>query len=138
MIGERLLEKQVVRFGVSGALATGVHVAVAVALISRLHVLPPVANSVAFACATLWSYLLNTLWSFSSSLAVATLGRFAVVSLGGVMLTGLVSRGMQFVSDSPWLGIAVVVCVVPPLTYVAHRHWTYRSAVCAAPLGTPQ
>ncbi|MGN5478970.1 GtrA family protein [Cupriavidus basilensis] len=76
--------RQVARFLVAGASSTGVHVAVAATLISVMGTSPVTANGVAFLCATACSYLLNTLWSFSSRLRHRTLGRFAAVSLLGL------------------------------------------------------
>lgn len=117
---------RLVRFGICGLLATGLHVIVAVVLISYAGASPTLANTVAFICATCWSYLVNTLWSFPSSLRLRNLWRFIVVSLGGLALAGLVSYLMQVVGAGPWIGIAMVVCAVTPLTFVTHRRWTYR------------
>ena len=117
---------RLVRFGVCGVLATGLHIGVAVVLISRAGASPVLANAMAFACATCWSYLANTLWSFSSSLHLRNVSRFIAVSLGGVALTGLVSWLAQAAGAGPGAGIAMVVCIVTPLTFVTHRRWTYR------------
>jgi putative flippase GtrA len=117
---------RLVRFGVCGLLATGLHVGVAVVLISHAGASQALANTVAFACATCWSYLVNTLWSFSSSLRLRNVWRFIAVSLGGVALTGLVSYLAQVAGAGPWIGIAMVVCAVTPLTFLTHRRWTYR------------
>lgn len=117
---------RIVRFGVCGMLATGLHIVVAVALISHAGASSTLANTVAFACATCWSYLVNTLWSFSYSLRLRNVWRFAAVSLGGAILTGLVSYLAQTAGAGPWIGIAMVVCTITPLTFVTHRRWTYR------------
>lgn len=117
---------RVLRFGVSGTLVTGLHAVIAMTLIERAGASSMWANVIAFACATGCSYLLNTLWSFSSSPALANLWRFAMVSLGGLGLTALVAHASEAAGGGPALGIAMVVCVVPPVTFVAHRWWTYR------------
>lgn len=118
--------RQLTRFLVAGASSTGVHVAVAATLIGTLGSSPVTANGVAFLCATACSYLLNTLWSFSSRLRYATLGRFAGVSLLGLGLTTGISWTAQALGASYWTGLACVVLMVPAFTYVAHRSWTYR------------
>ncbi|ODV42141.1 sugar translocase [Cupriavidus sp. UYMMa02A] len=118
--------RQVARFLVAGASSTGVHVAVAATLISVMGTSPVMANGVAFLCATVCSYLLNTLWSFSSRLHHRTLGRFAGVSLLGLGLTMGISWSAQTLGASYWTGLACVVLMVPAFTYVAHRSWTYR------------
>lgn len=117
---------RLIRFGVCGLSATGLHVGVAVVLISHIGASQFLANTVAFACATCWSYLVNTLWSFSSSLRVRNVWRFITVSLGGAALTGLVSYLAQVAGAGPWIGIAMVICAVTPLSFVTHRRWTYR------------
>jgi putative flippase GtrA len=117
---------RLIRFGVCGLSATGLHVGVAVALISHAGMSQFLANTAAFACATCWSYLVNTLWSFSSSMRVRNVWRFITVSLAGAALTGLVSYLAQMTGAGPWIGIAMVVCAVTPLTFVTHRRWTYR------------
>jgi putative flippase GtrA len=118
--------RKLVRFGVSGLMATGLHVSVAVVLIKNAHMSSTLANTMAFMFATSGSYLLQTLWSFSSSISLRNVGRFMMVSLGGLALTGGVSHAAQTAGASPWLGIAMVICIVPSFTYVAHRCWTYR------------
>jgi putative flippase GtrA len=117
---------RLIRFGVSGVLATALHVAIAMPLMVWCKASPPLANSVAFADATLWSYLANTLWSFSSSPDIRNACRFIVVALAGLALTALVSGLAQQAGASPLMGIAAVVSVVPAFTFVAHRFWTYR------------
>ncbi|KAA1014431.1 GtrA family protein [Paraburkholderia panacisoli] len=118
--------RKLIRFGICGLSATGLHIGVAGALILHAGMSQSLANTVAFACATSWSYLVNTLWSFSSSLRARNVWRFIAVSLAGAVLTGLVSYLAQMTGAGPWIGIAMVVCAVTPLTFVTHRRWTYR------------
>ncbi|MBB5497642.1 GtrA family protein [Paraburkholderia sp. MM5384-R2] len=117
---------RLMRFGASGVIATGLHVCIALTLIADAGMSPPWANAIAYTWATAASYLLNTFWSFSALPALLNAGRFVVVSLGGLTSTALVSHLTQLAGGPPALGIALVVCVVPPLTFVAHRCWTYR------------
>lgn len=119
---------KLLRFCVSGLLATGIHLGVVIALIAGAGLSSAWANSAAFVCATIGSYLMHTLWSFSSSPGMRNIGRFLVVSFGGVLITWLLSHLMQAAGASPWLGTALVMSVVPPYTFVAHRGWTYRQA----------
>ncbi|NUO88837.1 MAG: GtrA family protein [Cupriavidus sp.] len=118
--------RQFTRFLFSGATSTGVHVTVTATLVSTLDASPVAANCVAFLCATACSYLLNTLWSFSSRLRHRTLRRFAGVSLLGLALTMGISWTAQRLGASYWAGLAGVVLTVPVFTYLLHRAWTYR------------
>jgi putative flippase GtrA len=114
------------RFAVSGVLVTGLHVVVAAALI-RFGSLPPaVANGVAFVFATAFSYTLNTLWSFSSTIRAQNLMRFLLVSTVGCVLAMAVSGMADLYGMHYWIGILGVVATVPPITFLLHSNWTYR------------
>lgn len=123
----QVLLRQAQRFTISGVLVTGLHVLFAVSLIRWAQVSPELANGLAFAAATIFSYVINTLWSFSSPLHGRTLIRFIVVSLLGLLLTVAVSGLAEFYGLNYWLGIACVVCTVPPVTFLLHRFWTYQA-----------
>ena len=114
------------RFGVSGVIATGIHVAVATPLIYLLHASQVGANGVAFIVANIASYLLNTLWSFGAIPTRDSYVRFLIVSLLGLGLTLGISAGAQALGLGYWAGLAAILSVVPAVTFVLHRTWTYR------------
>lgn len=114
------------RFAVSGLGATGLHVLVALSLIDLWLTPPPVANGIAFCLATAFSYLVNTLWSFNAKLAKTTLFRFITVSFVGLGLSIGLAWVAEFIGWPPLGGIALVVCVVPAVSFVMHSIWTYR------------
>jgi putative flippase GtrA len=117
---------RIVRFGIAGVIATGVHVSVAWSVFNWLVRDSTVANVAAFLIANIVSFLLQTLWSFSARPSVARFLRFAAVSIGGFLAAALIPSlcGRQ----SLWLPtIAVVICI-PALSYVLHARWTYQAA----------
>ena len=120
------MNTKIVRFGVTGAIATGVHALVAAAFVNLVAPIPTLANGVAFAVATVFSYVLNTLWSFGQPLRGRTLLRFVVVALIGCALAVGVSGAMERAGFNYLAGILAVVAVVPPVTFVLHGLWTYR------------
>jgi putative flippase GtrA len=114
------------RFAVSGMIVTGLHVIIAAGYIHLIRPDPPLANALAFAVATLCSYALNTLWSFSSTPDGGNFRRFALVSLFGCILAATVSGIAEQCGYHFWVGIAFVVLTVPPMTFLLHSCWTYR------------
>jgi putative flippase GtrA len=116
------------RFAVSGVLATSVHVAIAAAMLKGMLLEPALANGIAFAVATVVSFVANTTWSFASRVGVVPLVRFATVSLVGCALAMAVAACADLAGFGPWAGIGFVVLVVPPVTFVLHNTWTYRKA----------
>lgn len=122
----RMMLVRIFRFGVSGVAATGVHVAIATALIHEVSASQVTANGVAFVCANVCSYLLNALWSFSARPGSANFLRFYAVSLLGLALTLAISWVAQTLGQSYWIGLAAILATVPPLTFALHRWWTFR------------
>jgi putative flippase GtrA len=114
------------RFTVSGIFATGIHVLLAVFLIKLLGADPSIANGIAFLLATIFSYTVNTLWSFSSSLRSANLIRFALVSFIGGIIAMIVSDIAHRYGLNYLHGIMMVAIAVPPITFILHNFWTYR------------
>lgn len=118
--------KQIQRFAISGLLATSIHVLIAAGLIRLLGMSPPFANGVAFATSTVFSYMINTLWSFSSVLHGRNLVRFVCVSIiGGALAMGVSAVAVQY-GLHYFVGIGLVAILVPPVTFLLHRFWTYR------------
>lgn len=122
----KVLIRQAARFSLSGLLVTGVHVLIATLLIQLILLSPSLANGVAFMVATIVSYLINTLWSFSSPLHGRNLFRFGIVSFIGILISMLVSGAAENQGLHYCYGIALVVCIVPPVTFLLHNFWTYR------------
>ncbi|WP_432259426.1 GtrA family protein [Cupriavidus sp. TMH.W2] len=123
--GRRTLAK-LLRFGISGVIATAIHVAVATPLIYLLHASQVSANGVAFIIANICSYLLNTLWSFGARPSRNSYLRFLAVSMVGLGMTLGMSSVAQALGAGYWLGLAAILSVVPVVTFVLHRSWTYR------------
>ncbi|WP_350598127.1 GtrA family protein [Pseudomonas sp. 65/3-MNA-CIBAN-0223] len=120
------LIKTALRFALTGLLVTALHAVVAVLFINFVMPLPPLANGVAFAVATVVSYLINTTWSFSARLRGRTLLRFMTVSGAGFLLAMLVAWAAQVAGLDYLLGIGAVAVTLPAFTFVLHIFWTYR------------
>ncbi|VWC91980.1 GtrA family protein [Burkholderia contaminans] len=117
---------RLIRFGVSGVGSTALHALIAAATFALFDATPVSANAIAFACSTAFSYLANTLWSFSSPVTWGNFVRFLAVALAGLGMTMLLAHATETLGLArAWSIVAVVLCV-PPVTFVLHRLWTYR------------
>jgi len=117
---------RLVRFGLSGLGSTAIHTLVASALFALFDATLVAANAVAFLCATAFSYLANTLWSFSSTVRTRNALRFLVVTLAGFVETLLLARAAEMLDVSRATSIVAITLLIPPTTFVLHRLWTYR------------
>ena len=114
------------RFVLTGGLVTGIHVLVAFSFLNFVAPVPTLANGIAFLVATSFSYLINTLWTFSDSLVKQNMVRFGVVSAICAVLAVVVSGGAEFYGLSHGADIALVVLTLPPVSFLLHNFWTYN------------
>ncbi|MEX4005361.1 GtrA family protein [Paraburkholderia sp. EG285A] len=117
---------RIIRFGISGAIATGIHVSVAWSVFNWLVRDSTVANIAAFVIANIVAFVLQTRWSFSSRPTVTRFLRFATVSVAGFLAAALIPLlcGRQ----SLWLPTLAVVICIPAVSYILHARWTYHAA----------
>lgn len=120
------IDRSMLRFAAVGILATLTHVAVAAWVLWTLGWSSAAANGLAFVIANLVSYMGNTCWSFATRPDASNVLRFAAVSLAALALTMGLAAAVQRSGGSHAWGIALVVTLVPGLSYLAHRHLTYR------------
>jgi putative flippase GtrA len=120
--------KPVLRFAVSGGLATATHVLVFVLLVEWLAVRPVLAAAPAFMVALFVSYGMNYHWTFSASgLHRVLLPRFVVVALLGLALNLGITYAVVDVAHY-WYGYALlmVVLLVPLVTFLLSKFWVFK------------
>jgi putative flippase GtrA len=114
------------RFCITGVLNTVVHYLTASALFAFGDVSPAIANGGALIVATCFSFVANTLWSFSCRLNARIFARFLIISALACGLAMSVATLLSGWGVPNQLGILGVILVVTPITYLLHRFWTYR------------
>jgi putative flippase GtrA len=131
------LVRQFGRFIVIGAAATATHVGVAMALVESGVARFALANIAAFAVALAVSYAGNHGWTFAAVGAHARrLPRFAAVAVLGLALNQLIV--FLTVGVAGWdyrVALAVVVLVVPGLSFAVNRRWVFGERTVTAEAG---
>lgn len=107
-------------------MATGVHALVAISFVNLVAPIPTLANGTAFAVATAFSYVVNTLWTFGKPLHGRSLLRFVLVASIGCALAVGISGIAEYYGFNYALGILAVAATVPLITFTLHILWTYR------------
>ncbi|MFN3583500.1 GtrA family protein [Phenylobacterium sp.] len=124
----RLVARQGLVFGLVGVAATLTHVAAAFGARATFDASAMAANFVGYVCAVGVSYLGNARLTFGQpALSGTRFARFLVVSLAGLganqAITWLLVERLGW--PFRW-GLAVVVVVVPLLSFAAARLWAFR------------
>lgn len=123
-LANKLLAHRIVRFALTGGLATLTHIAVAFALLHFFSAHVFYANLAGFACAFGLSYLMQSLFVFRKALSLKNLVRFFTVQFSALLVSQLISELLQGTND--YLRVLLVVFMIPLVTYLIHRIWTYN------------
>lgn len=119
--------KQFLKFGVIGGAATGIHVAVFLALSEWFKLNYVQSNFVAYVVATLWSFVGNSLWSFGCRPSGYRFMRYMIVALFGLVLSMGISWVCEASAVNAFLTIFLIVVFVTPSTFLLHRYWTFSA-----------
>ena len=120
------IPSSLLRYYLIGILATLMHVLIVSILIENFASGAGFANGIAFVLATIFSYIMNTYWSFQSKMSFTVLCRFWSVAALGCVLAVVISSIAEKLCFHYLIGIAMVMSVVPVISYLLQRNWTYR------------
>lgn len=122
------LLRQFGSFAAIGALNAGIHLALVAGLVELAAWTPVPANVLAFVVANLFSYWANSRWTFRSARSLHRYARFITVSLAGLALTLAISALGQALHWHYLASVALLVGVLPTVSFGANRWWTWREA----------
>jgi putative flippase GtrA len=122
--------RQAARFAVVGGAATATHLCVGLLLAETVGLEPFWANLWAFAAAVLVSYFGNLVWTFGmASEGLGRLPRFVALALCGLAANqAIVFIAVSLAGWNYRMALAIVLLVVPVLTYLGSRQWVFRAA----------
>ncbi|KXF82730.1 GtrA family protein [Enterovibrio coralii] len=120
---ERLLQVRIFRFALTGGLASLTHIAVAFAVIHLWATNTLFANVVGFSCAFFLSYFLQSTFVFRQHLSLKNALRFFSVQFLALLISQIISEFFQNIN--PYLRVLIVVFLIPLVTYIIHKLWTF-------------
>ena len=120
------LERQVLRFAATGALAGGTHLATLALCIHLVGLSSALAGAVSFIAAISVAYTLQALWVFPGTRLGARLPRYAVLVAIGMAINGAAIHVSADILSAGWLpGWAAASAIVPAANFVAGRFWVF-------------
>ena len=126
---------QLTRFASIGALATGVHVGVALVAAHALTFAPQMANTAGFCAAVLLSYFGHGRLVFDTALRHGFHApRFLATAILGLMVSSSITQAMTVWIGAPFVvTMGVVALTVPASTYLMCKFWVFRPAYSTTP-----
>lgn len=122
------LVRQIAFFGLVGILATFIHVALALSLITYTEINPYLANALGALSALGVSFFGNSHLTFlyRGSVSRAFL-KFLAQSGISFALTNIILFGVEKSGWPEWSYAAIVVAIVPPTSFLFAKLWVFRS-----------
>lgn len=117
---------QLLTFGLIGVANTLIHGAMLAWLIESWQWPLWAAHGLAFGCANVFSYTVNSRWTFSATLSWLAYARFLLSSLLSLALTLLISWGAQRYGLNYKEGFVLVVVLVPIFSFLVMKFWAFR------------
>lgn len=122
------LADQFIRFAGVGAIGTGVHYVVLIALVQAGGLYPVVGSVAGSVAGALVNYALNYRFTFRSRKPHApTLARFFLVAASGLALNAMLMALLIEGADLHYLPAQILsTALVLAWNFAAHRSWTFR------------
>lgn len=117
---------KILRFSITGVVTTIIHAFVAICYFYLINSNQILANIIAFILATLFSYTINTRWTFSTTFQKNNFRRYITVTGFGFALTLVISIIAQINHWEYFWAITIISTCVPVLSFVLHSIWTYQ------------
>jgi putative flippase GtrA len=118
---------QFLKFASVGAIATGLHYVIFLALVMLLGVAPGIAAFVGAAFGACVVYLLNRRYTFATQRGHGeTLPRFILLSIVGAVLNGAIVGWLSRLGLYPLLAQMVATVIVLFINFVVSKKWIYR------------
>jgi putative flippase GtrA len=117
---------RVSKFILAGGITTGMHLGIVMFLMSFKICGIEASNGIAYMVSTIFNLTLNTAWSFRQALSRKIILRYIAVSAIGLLLAMLVAYFNDIHGNHYLIGIAMVLCICPVVTYVMHVKYTYK------------
>lgn len=120
---DRLLQYRLIRFALTGGVATAIHIAVAFVYLHLIQDNVFLANIFGFGLAFIFSYFAQTLLVFKNSVNWGNALRFFMVQFGALLIAQGISE--LFADMNSYLRVILVVFILPIVTYIIHKLWTF-------------
>jgi putative flippase GtrA len=125
----KILDYQLFRFGVVGALAASVHFLSVYAIVSIIDLIPIIANIFAFLIAFIVSYFGHSLWTFGHKKhnhSSAATKFFSVAVFSFIVNEGGYFLLLEYTSMHYLLSLFIVLITVPVMTFILSKYWAFN------------
>ena len=121
---QKALQYKLIRYALTGGISTTIHIGIAYLYIYFIDDSVWVSNTLGFSIAFLFSYTVQSLYVFKHAIAFKKAFKYFLVQFGSLLSAVLVSNYLPI--ENSYLKTLVVVLILPLITYIIHKFWTFK------------
>ncbi|PNV84583.1 MAG: GtrA family protein [Sulfurimonas sp.] len=115
---------KICKYGFIGGISTLIHLAVSYTIVYRYSENIYISNIFGFLSAFLFSYIMQSLFTFKHEIKLEKALKFFSVQFGALLLSILLVDIISL--KNSYFEIVLVVIVLPLITYLLHQFWTFN------------
>ncbi len=129
---QRALEYKIIRYALTGGMATAIHISIAYLYIYFVDTSLFVSNVLGFSIAFVFSYLVQSIFVFKHAVNLMKAFKFFVVQFSSLLASIGISHYVPL--ENSYIKTLIVVLFLPVITYVVHKFWTFQDHQHTKPL----
>ncbi len=122
---EKLFSCKIIRYGLVGSVSTIIHFSVAFLYIYYINNSVLQSNTIGFLVAYVFSYLMQSKHVFNHEINTEKAIKYFVVQFGSLLFAVILSN--LFDSFNSYIKTVIVVGILPLITFVIHKFWTFKT-----------
>ena len=115
-------------FALIGVTNTLIHGGILILLVEGLRLSVTLSHLLAFCCANIFSYLMNSWLTFKAQLSLSRYARFFLASMLALGLTLLISWLADRYGLNYLIGFVLIVFLVPFLNFLTMKFWAFSNS----------
>lgn len=120
----KLYHSKLIRYALIGGSSTLIHLGIAFFWLYTVNSSLFVANTLGFSIAFIFSYTVQSQYVFLHPLSLSKAFRYFLVQFGALLSALILSNVL--VGYNSYIKTLVVVVLLPLITFVVHKFWTFR------------
>ncbi len=120
----KLYHNKLIRYAVIGGSSTLIHLGIAFLWLYTVNTSLFLANTAGFSVAFIFSYTIQSRYVFLHVLSLSKALRYFIVQFGALLASLFLSD--MLVGYNSYIKTLIVVILLPLITFVIHKLWTFR------------
>ena len=121
---QKALEYKIIRYGLTGGVATAIHIGIAYLYIYFIEASLFISNVLGFSIAFIFSYFIQSLFVFKHAINIKKAFKYFIVQFSSLLASISISHYIPL--DNSYVKTLMVVLILPLITYVVHKFWTFK------------